>query len=99
MRLVKVASFGSKDVMSLELAPAGLRRGINNRPAEAEVDALPNGLEAFESRWPGHADGNENQARRSKAKASGTNAKAGGTKSKFFAADQNTILIFINGLS
>ena len=97
MRLVKVASFGSKDVMSLELAPAGLRREVNNQPAEAEVDALPKWARSVQSRWPGHADGNENQARRSKAKASGTNAKASGTKSKFFATESkcNTDMLSI----
>ena len=35
--------------------PAGLRLDINDQPADADVEVLPNGLEAFnESRWPGH---------------------------------------------
>jgi GNAT superfamily N-acetyltransferase len=34
---------------------SGLRLDIEDDPAEADVDVLPNGLEAFnESRWPGH---------------------------------------------
>lgn len=34
---------------------SGLRLDIDDQPAEADVEVLPNGLEAFnESRWPGH---------------------------------------------
>jgi len=41
--------------MALDLAPSHLRLDIEDAPAEADVEALPNGLEAFnESRWPGH---------------------------------------------
>jgi hypothetical protein len=41
--------------MSPDVAPAGLRLDIEDRPAAADVEVLPNGLEAFnESRWPGH---------------------------------------------
>jgi len=41
--------------MSLERARAGLRLDVEDAPAEADVEALPTGLEAFnESRWPGH---------------------------------------------
>ena len=35
--------------------PSGLRLDIEDQPSDADVEALPNGLEAFnESRWPGH---------------------------------------------
>ena len=35
--------------------PAGLRLDIQDAPTEADIEVLPNGLEAFnESRWPGH---------------------------------------------
>ena len=35
--------------------PSGLRLDIEDRPADADVEVLPNALEAFnESRWPGH---------------------------------------------
>ena len=35
--------------------PSGLRLEIEDEPKEADVEVLPNGLEAFnESRWPGH---------------------------------------------
>jgi GNAT superfamily N-acetyltransferase len=35
--------------------PSGLRLDISDQPADADVEVLPNGLEAFnESRWPGH---------------------------------------------
>jgi GNAT superfamily N-acetyltransferase len=41
--------------MSLKLAQTGLRLDVEDQPAEADVEVLPNGLEAFnESRWPGH---------------------------------------------
>ncbi len=41
--------------MSPDLARAGLRLDIEDAPAAADVEVLPNGLEAFnESRWPGH---------------------------------------------
>ena len=41
--------------MTPDIAPDGLRLDIEDRPAEADVEVLPNGLEAFnESRWPGH---------------------------------------------
>ena len=71
--------------MSLELAPAGLRREVNNQPAEAEVEALPNGLEAFnESRWPGQADGNENQAQRSKRQTQRNQRQSQRNKIKIF---------------
>ena len=55
-RLVKVAAFHSPGiVMSLERAGTGLRLDVDDQPAEADVEVLPNGLEAFnESRWPGH---------------------------------------------
>ena len=34
---------------------SGLRLDIDDAPSEADVEILPNGLEAFnESRWPGH---------------------------------------------
>jgi len=34
---------------------SGLRLDIDDQPAEADIEVLPNGLEAFnESRWPGH---------------------------------------------
>jgi GNAT superfamily N-acetyltransferase len=34
---------------------AGLRLDIEDAPSDADVEVLPNGLEAFnESRWPGH---------------------------------------------
>ncbi len=36
-------------------APFGLRLDVDDQPADADIEALPNGLEAFnESRWPGH---------------------------------------------
>jgi GNAT superfamily N-acetyltransferase len=35
--------------------PPGLRLDIDDKPTDADVEVLPNGLEAFnESRWPGH---------------------------------------------
>jgi GNAT superfamily N-acetyltransferase len=35
--------------------PSGLRLDIEDEPAQADVEVLPNGLEAFnESRWPKH---------------------------------------------
>jgi GNAT superfamily N-acetyltransferase len=35
--------------------PSGLRLDIDDQPADADVEVLPDGLEAFnESRWPGH---------------------------------------------
>src|SRR5271154_6113726 len=35
--------------------PPGLRLGIEDAPSDADVEVLPNGLEAFnESQWPGH---------------------------------------------
>jgi GNAT superfamily N-acetyltransferase len=35
--------------------PSGLRLDVDDQPADADVEVLPNGLEAFnESRWPGH---------------------------------------------
>ena len=35
--------------------PSGLRLDIDDQPTDADVEVLPNGLEAFnESRWPGH---------------------------------------------
>jgi len=35
--------------------PSGLRLDIEDAPADADVEVLPNGLEAFnESRWPKH---------------------------------------------
>lgn len=35
--------------------PAGLTLSIEDRPDEAEIDCLPEGLEAFnEQQWPGH---------------------------------------------
>jgi hypothetical protein len=35
--------------------PAGLTLSIEDKPAEADVEALPDGLEAFNERqWPGH---------------------------------------------
>jgi GNAT superfamily N-acetyltransferase len=35
--------------------PSGLRLDVHDQPAGADVEVLPNGLEAFnESRWPGH---------------------------------------------
>ena len=41
--------------MTPDIARDGLRLDIEDRPAEADVEVLPNGLEAFnESRWPGH---------------------------------------------
>ena len=37
--------------------PSGLRLDIEDAPADADVEVLPNGLEAFnESRWPGHQE-------------------------------------------
>jgi GNAT superfamily N-acetyltransferase len=36
-------------------APSGLRLDIEDAPADADVEVLPDGLEAFnESRWAGH---------------------------------------------
>jgi GNAT superfamily N-acetyltransferase len=41
--------------MSLKIAQFGLRLDVDDQPADADVEVLPNGLEAFnESRWPGH---------------------------------------------
>ena len=41
--------------MSLDLAQIGLRLDVDDKPADADVEVLPSGLEAFnESRWPGH---------------------------------------------
>lgn len=41
--------------MSRKLAQSGLRLDVHDQPAEADVEVLPNRLEAFnESRWPGH---------------------------------------------
>jgi GNAT superfamily N-acetyltransferase len=41
--------------MTMDLEQAGLRLDIEDRPADADVEVLPNGLEAFnECRWPGH---------------------------------------------
>jgi GNAT superfamily N-acetyltransferase len=35
--------------------PSGLRIDVEDAPRDADVEVLPNGLEAFnESRWPGH---------------------------------------------
>ena len=35
--------------------PSGLRIGVEDAPRDADVEVLPNGLEAFnDSRWPGH---------------------------------------------
>ena len=35
--------------------PSGLRLDTEDAPTDADVEVLPNGLEAFnESRWPGH---------------------------------------------
>src|SRR5215212_618068 len=35
--------------------PPGVTLSVEDRPAEADVDVLPNGLEAFnEAEWPGH---------------------------------------------
>ena len=35
--------------------PAGLTLSIEDKPAEADVEALPDGLEAYnEGHWPGH---------------------------------------------
>ena len=37
------------------ILPSGLRLDVEDEPKEADVEVLPNGLEAFnESRWPGH---------------------------------------------
>jgi GNAT superfamily N-acetyltransferase len=42
-------------VVTLDLAQLGLRLDVQDAPADADVEVLPNGLEAFnESRWPGH---------------------------------------------
>jgi GNAT superfamily N-acetyltransferase len=56
--LVKVAPLGSSEiVVSLDLAQIGLRLDVDDKPADADVEVLPNGLEAFnESRWPGHQE-------------------------------------------
>jgi hypothetical protein len=36
-------------------SPSPIRFDIEDAPNEADVEVLPNGLEAFnESRWPGH---------------------------------------------
>ena len=41
--------------MTMDLEQAGLRLDIEDRPADADVEVLPNWLEAFnECRWPGH---------------------------------------------
>jgi GNAT superfamily N-acetyltransferase len=41
--------------MTFDLAQSGLRLDVEDAPADADVEVLPNGLEAFnESRWPGH---------------------------------------------
>ncbi|MGA8445758.1 MAG: GNAT family N-acetyltransferase [Roseiarcus sp.] len=41
--------------MTPDFARDGLRLDIDDQPADADVEVLPNGLEAFnESRWPGH---------------------------------------------
>ena len=41
--------------MTMDLEQAGLRLDIEDRPADADVEILLNGLEAFnECRWPGH---------------------------------------------
>jgi GNAT superfamily N-acetyltransferase len=41
--------------MTMDFALAGLRLDVDDRPADADIEVLPNGLEAFnESRWPGH---------------------------------------------
>jgi GNAT superfamily N-acetyltransferase len=35
--------------------PPGLRLDIDDKPTDADIEVLPNGLEAFnESQWPGH---------------------------------------------
>ena len=39
--------------MSLKIAQFGLRLDVDDQPADADIEVLPNGLEAFnESRWP-----------------------------------------------
>ncbi len=41
--------------MTMGLEQAGLRLDLDDQPKDADVEVLPNGLEAFnESRWPGH---------------------------------------------
>jgi GNAT superfamily N-acetyltransferase len=37
------------------MLPPGLSLSVENKPAEADVDVLPDGLEAYnEQHWPGH---------------------------------------------
>ena len=44
--------------MTMDLEQAGLRLDIEDRPADADVEVLPNWLEAFnECCWPGHRSG------------------------------------------
>jgi GNAT superfamily N-acetyltransferase len=41
--------------MTLDLARAGLRLDVEDRPADADVEVLPDRLEAFNEKcWPGH---------------------------------------------